>query len=175
MSHRIPIEGANHVTTVSSAYTIDQSPNGFRMVSFKGGEQDNKFKMYDVKESAAIVHPAAGSEVTNGQVDVLVNAYNTSSNVTSVEYRVDRGPWKKLKQSSGISWFDQWDAKHANMGEHAIEVRVTDDAGKVWSKNHRFNIVDSSERIAPKSGSDWSMFHGNAQHTGQPMIRLKQV
>ena len=64
--------------------------------------------------------------------DVLVNAYNTTSNVTKVEYRVDGSSWKKLKQSGGMSWFDQWDAKNADIGRHAIEVRVTDDAGKVW-------------------------------------------
>ena len=61
------IPGANHVTTVSSAYTIDKSPNGFRMVNFQGGKQDQKYKMYDVKQSAAIVHPAAGSEVPKGK------------------------------------------------------------------------------------------------------------
>jgi outer membrane protein assembly factor BamB len=160
------IPGANHVTTVSSSYTIDQMPNGFRMVRFQGGKQDQKFKMYDVKQSASIVHPAVGSEVPQGKVDVLVNAYNTTSNVTSVEYRVDAGPWKKLKQSSGMAWYDQWDAKNADKGKHAIEVRVTDDAGTVWSKNHTFSIVDSKERISPLSGADWSMFHGNAQHTG---------
>ncbi|MGM0875162.1 MAG: PQQ-binding-like beta-propeller repeat protein [Bacillota bacterium] len=160
------IPGANHVTTVSSSYTIDQSPNGFRMVNFQDDKQDQKFKMYDVKESASIVHPAAGSDVPKGKVDVLVNAYNTTSNVANVQYRVDGGPWNKLTQSSGMAWFEQWDAKNAEIGKHAIEVRVTDDAGKVWSKNHTFNIVDSTERISPKSGTDWTMFHGDAQHTG---------
>ncbi|PAE37383.1 outer membrane protein assembly factor BamB family protein [Bacillus sp. 7884-1] len=160
------IPGANHVTTVSSSYTIDQMPNGFRIVNFQGGNQDHKFKMYDVKQSASIVHPSAGSEVSQGKMDVLVNAYNTTSTITSVEYRVDAGPWKKLKQSSGMAWFDQWDGKNAEKGQHAIEVRVTDDAGKVWSKNHTFTIVDSKERVIPMSGADWSMFHGNAQHTG---------
>jgi outer membrane protein assembly factor BamB/predicted MPP superfamily phosphohydrolase len=167
------IPGANHVTTVSSSYTIDQMPNGFRMVNFQGGKQDQKFKMYDVKESASIVHPAAESDVPKGEVDVLVNAYNTTSTVTKVEYRIDGSPWEELKQSSGMAWFEQWDAKNAEKGKHAIEVRVTDDSGKVWSKNHTFNIVDSSERIAPKSGSDWTMFHGNAQHTGMARDTLE--
>ena len=160
------IPGADHVTTVSSAYTIDQSPNGFRMVSFQGSQQDEKFKMYDVKQNVAIAHPAEGEDVPQGMVDILVNAYNTSSNVTKVEYRVDGGHWHNLKQSSGMAWFDQWNADKAAKGKHAIEVRVTDDAGKVWVKNNTFNIVDHSERIAPMSGADWNMFHGNAQHTG---------
>ncbi|WP_342541954.1 PQQ-binding-like beta-propeller repeat protein [Paenisporosarcina sp. FSL H8-0542] len=166
------IPGANHVTTVSSAYTIDQSPNGFRMVSFQGDHKNAKYKMYDVKQSAAIVHPAAGSDVPKGEVDILVNAYNTTSNVSKVEYRVDGGSWKKLKQSSGMAWFTQWNAKKASKGKHAIEVRVTDDAGKVWVKNNTFNIVDS-QRISPKGGSDWTMFHGNAQHTGEAKDTLE--
>jgi len=166
------IPGANHVTTVSSAYTIDQAPNGFRMVNFQGDKQDQKFKMYDVKQNAAIVHPSAEGKVPKGMVDVLVNAYNTTSNVKSVEYRVDGGSWKKLKQSSGMAWFGQWDAKNADNGKHAIETRVTDDAGKVWSKNQPFEIVDSSEQVSPKVGADWSMFHGNAQHTGTAKDKL---
>ncbi len=161
------IPGANHVTTVSSAYTIDQMPNGFRMVTFQGDKQEEQYKMYDVKQSAAIVHPAAGSEVPQGKMDILVNAYNTTSNVTKVEYRIDGGSWRKLKQSSGMAWYDQWDAGKADKGQHAIEVRVTDDGGKTWVKNNTFSIVDNETRIKPKKGTDWSMFHGNAQHTGE--------
>ncbi|MBM7693739.1 outer membrane protein assembly factor BamB [Peribacillus deserti] len=166
------IPGANHVTTVSSAYTIDQMPNGFRMVTFQGDRQEAKYKMYDVKQSAAIVNPAPGSEVPQGKMDILVNAYNTSSNVTKVEYRMDGGPWRKLNQSSGMAWSDQWNAAKAEKGKHAIEVRVTDDGGKVWVKNSSFSIVDSEERVAPKKGTDWPMFHGDAQHTGAAKDKL---
>jgi outer membrane protein assembly factor BamB/predicted MPP superfamily phosphohydrolase len=167
------IPGADHVTTVSSAYTIDQSPNGFRMVTFQDDQKNQKYKMYDVKQSAAIVNPAAGSKVPQGKMDILVNAYNTTSNVTKVEYRVDGSDWKNLKQSSGKTWFSQFDAVNASIGQHAIEVRVTDDAGKVWVKNNSFTIVDDTDRKAPMSGSDWTMFHGNAQHTGAAKDTLK--
>ncbi|WP_152966722.1 PQQ-binding-like beta-propeller repeat protein [Sporosarcina globispora] len=160
------IPGAEHVTTVSSSYTIDQSPNGFRMVTFQGDKQDPKFKMYDVEKSASIVHPANNSEVPKGEINILVNAYNTTSNVKKVEYRVDGEKWKKLKQSSGMSWYGTWDARKAKGKTHHLEVRVTDDAENVWAKFSRFTIVDDDKKISPKSGSDWTMFHGNAQHTG---------
>ncbi|MFC0272380.1 PQQ-binding-like beta-propeller repeat protein [Metabacillus herbersteinensis] len=160
------IPGADHVTSVSSAYTIDQSPNGFRMVTFQGDEQDPKFKMYDVKKSASIVHPANNSEVAQDEMNILVNAYNTSSNVKKVEYRVDGGPWKKLKQSSGMSWYGTWDARKAKLRKHHMEVRVTDDAENVWARISQFSIVDNDKKITPKSGTDWTMFHGDAQHTG---------
>jgi outer membrane protein assembly factor BamB len=161
------IPGANHVTTVSSSYTIDQMPNGFRVIDFQGGKQENDFKMYGVEESAAIVSPAAGSKVPQGEVDIVVNAYNTTSTVKRVEYRVDGSEWMPLKQSSGFSWYGQWKGKNAQIGQHAVEVRVTDDAGSVWSKNHTFNVIAPSEAVAPQAGSNWDMFHGNAQHTGQ--------
>ena len=33
--------------------------------------------------------------------------------------------------------------------------------------------MDSSEQVSPKSwGSDWTMFHGNAQHTGSAKDKL---
>ena len=161
------VPGANHVTTVSSSYTIDQMPNGFRVINFQGGKQENDFKMYGVEESAAIVSPAADSNVPQGKVDMVVNAYNTTSTVERVEYRVDGSPWMPLKQSSGFSWSGLWNAKNAQIGKHAIEVRVTDDAGNVWSKNHTFNVVAPSEVVTPQAGSNWDMFHGNAQHTGE--------
>lgn len=160
------IPGADHITTVSSAYTIDQSPNGFRMVSFQGDKQDPKFKMYDVDKSASIVHPANNSEVPQDEMNILVNAYNTSSNVKKVEYRVDGGPWIKLKQSSGMTWYGKWDASKAKQRKHHMEVRVTDDAQNVWARLSQFTIVDGDKKITPKSGTDWTMFHGNAQHTG---------
>ncbi|WP_338787246.1 PQQ-binding-like beta-propeller repeat protein [Metabacillus sp. FJAT-53654] len=167
------IPGADHVTTVSSSYTIDQSPNGFRMVTFHGDKQDPKFKMYDVNKSASIVHPANNSEVSQGKMNILVNAYNTSSNVKKVEYRIDGGPWKKLKQSSGMSWYGTWDDSKAKLGRHHMEVRVTDDAENVWAKISQFTIVDSDKKITPKSGSDWTMFHGDAQHTGYAKYTLE--
>ncbi|MCA0757614.1 PQQ-binding-like beta-propeller repeat protein [Paenibacillus sp. N4] len=161
------IPGAAHITTNSSSYTIDQTPNGFRHVSFKGGEAQTPFKMYNVDQSLTIVHPANGSKIGQDKAEVLVNAYDTSREVREVEYRIDGGAWKKLKPSSDFSWTDEADFKNEAAGNHRIEVKVTDTAGKSWSRTNAFEVVGKSSLPVIHGGSDWPMFHGNAQHTGQ--------
>lgn len=161
------IPGAKHVVTNSSSYTIDQTPNGFRQVSFKGGKEENPFKMYDVKQQLTITNPAPNSQVErDDEVRVQVNAYNTSSKVTDVRYRVDGGEWKKMKQSSDFTWSGEWEAEETALGEHTIQVRATDDARKSWEESSKFRVVKRGSLVDPKGGANWSMFHANAQHTG---------
>lgn len=160
------IPGAKHITTNSSSYTIDQTPNGFRKITFKGEEADTQFKMYGVEKSLSIVNPSAGGEIPQEDTGILVNAYNTTSLVQKVKYRIDGGPWESLNQSSDFTWMGEWHASETSLGEHSIEVRVTDDKGDTWSKVNTFTIVESGKDTDPKPGANWSMFHGNAQHTG---------
>ncbi|MFC5653238.1 PQQ-binding-like beta-propeller repeat protein [Paenibacillus solisilvae] len=166
------IPTAKHVTTNSSAYTIDQTPNGFRVINFKGNNVENPFKMYGVEESLTIVNPAPGSEVPQGSVQLQINAYNTSSSVISAQYRIDGGAWKKLSQSNEMTWTDKWDSRKTKLGQHTVEVRVNDDGNKTWSKSSTFNVVKASQAVVPQGGANWPMFHGNAQHTGKALDEL---
>ena len=161
------IPGAKHVVTNSSSYTIDQTPNGFRVVTFHNREERHPFKMYNVDHDLTIVSPGQGSEVPrDDDVNILVNAYNTSSNVVDVEFRIDQGRWHSLEQSSAFSWAGTWDAKRAEPGRHHIEVRVTDDAGTSWTESNTFALAGRRSLRRPRAGTDWPMFHGNAAHTG---------
>lgn len=176
------IPGARHVVTNSSSYTIDQTPNGFRVVTFQGGEEQHPFKMYNVDRRLAIVSPGSGDTVPNDSVTVLVNAYNTSSTVQKVEYRIDWGRWQSLQPSSAFSWAGVWDARRAELGQHQIEVRVTDDSGAAWTeKSATFFIARGSGLLAPQAGANWPLFHANPQHTGvasddlPPRLRLAWI
>ncbi|UVI29493.1 outer membrane protein assembly factor BamB family protein [Paenibacillus spongiae] len=166
------IETAKHVVTNSSSYTIDQTPNGFRVISFKGDEESNPFKYYDVNQSLAIVNPAPGSKAPQADIQVQVNAYNTSSNVTEATYRIDGGKWHSLSGSGAMTWSALWKAGKEALGEHTIEVRVTDDSQKTWSESSTFTLVEPSEAVVPQQGENWPMFHGNAQHTGEALDEL---
>ncbi|PZE20522.1 PQQ-binding-like beta-propeller repeat protein [Paenibacillus xerothermodurans] len=166
------IETAKHVVTNSSSYTIDQTPNGFRVISFKGNKSTNPYKYYGVEQSLTIVNPAPHSTVPQGDVQVQVNAYNTSSNVKEAKYRVDGGSWKSLTGSGAMTWSDTWKAGKESLDEHTIEVRVTDDSGKTWSESSTFTLVKASEAARPQQGKSWPMFHGNAQHTGEALDKL---
>ncbi|MEB3103917.1 outer membrane protein assembly factor BamB family protein [Ferviditalea candida] len=166
------IESAAHVVTNSSSYTIDQTPNGFRVISFKGEKETHPYKMYGVEKSLVIVNPAPGSKVPNGNVQLLVNAYNTTSRVTEAHYRIDGGQWNSLSDSGEMTWSAQWVAGREKLGEHTIEVRVSDDGKHTWSESSTFTLVDAHEAVSPVMGASWPMFHGNAQHTGEALDAL---
>jgi outer membrane protein assembly factor BamB len=172
------IPGARHVVTNSSSYTIDQTPNGFRLVTFRDGEKHHPFKMYDVDRSLTIVSPGPGSVVPSRDVTVLVNAYNTASTVIEVTYRIDGGPWQALERSSAFSWAGVWEAGRAAPAPHRIDVRATDDAGATWAASATVSVMSGGSLPEPLAGANWPMFHGNAQHTGvatdalPPRLRL---
>jgi outer membrane protein assembly factor BamB len=160
------------VVTNSASYTIDQTPNGFRVVTFKGGKAENPFKMFGVNQSLTIVNPAPNSKIAQDDTYIQINTYNTSSNVKEAKYRIDGGAWKKLERTSAFTWIAKWDAEKAAKGAHKIDVKVTDDAGKTWEKSSAFQIVDKDNVSEPKGGASWTMFHGNAQHTGKALDAL---
>lgn len=163
------IPGAKHITTNSASYTIDQTPNGFRVIKFQGGEAKTPFKMFGVNESLAIVNPAPNSKIAQVGTVIQINAYNTSSNVKEAEYRIDGGAWRKLDRTSAFTWAADWKGEKETKGQHQMDVKVTDDAGKTWEKSSVFEVVDSESVSKPKGGANWTMFHGNAQHTGQAL------
>jgi outer membrane protein assembly factor BamB len=170
------IPGARHVVTNSSSYTIDQTPNGFRLVTFDGQREQHPFKMYNVDRSLTIVSPGAGDTVARRPLTVLVNAYNTSSTVLEAEFRIDGGRWRPLRPSSAFSWAGDWDATGEAPGPHTIEVQVADDGGVRWTESATFS---TARRLAPpRPGADWPLFHANPQHTGvatdvlPPSLRL---
>lgn len=163
------IKGAKHIITNSASYTIDQSPNGFRIINFKGGKPETPFKMFDVKQSLTIVNPAPNSKIAQDETVIQINAYNTSSNVKEAKYRIDGRSWKKLNRTSAFTWVADWDAEDLKKGQHQIDVKITDDAPKTWEKSSVFQVVDEDSVSEPKGGEDWTMFKGNAQHTGKAL------
>jgi outer membrane protein assembly factor BamB len=160
------IPGADHVVTNSSAYTIDQTPNGFRQVNFHGGRLSHAFKMYDVERSLTLVNPAPGARVEQGRLPIQINAYHTSSSVDSAEYRVDGSPWHKLDETSHFTWAGEWDGRREALSEHQLDVRVKDDGAITSEESARFQLVAPGSLSTVAGGADWTMFHGNAQHTG---------
>ena len=170
------IPGASHVVTNSSSYTIDQTPNGFRLVSFEGGQEQHPFKMYGVDRQLTIVSPGQGDRVPRGELTVVVNAYNTASTVRSARFRIDDGPWRSLRPSSAFTWAGSWDSRFSGSGRHEIEVRVSDDGGASWGESAGFFVARGLQ--APRAGADWPVFHADPQHTGvapdvlPPTLRL---
>jgi hypothetical protein len=54
---------AKHIQTVSSSYTIDNAPRGFRYVHMSDEGFTNPFRMYGAEETITLVSPMPGSSV----------------------------------------------------------------------------------------------------------------
>ena len=159
------VDGAKHIQTNSSSYTIDHSPRGFRWIEMRGDRFANPFRMYGVQEALTITNPAPGGSVSREAIDeVQVSAYHTSDEIWDVRYRLDgRGDWRHLKPSGDFTWYG--DLRGASVGTHQIEVQAVHEGGVRWSESASFRVTrEQPPRIT--AGADWPQFHGNARHSG---------
>ncbi|MFD7444428.1 PQQ-binding-like beta-propeller repeat protein [Streptomyces sp. NPDC059909] len=158
---------AKHIQTVSSSYTIDNAPRGFRYIHMAGSGFDNPFRMYGENEHLTIVSPAPGSKVpAAGFPGIQVNAYDTGDEVKSARYRIDgKGEWLPLRASGEFTWQNNLPENLQTAGKHSIEVTITDKAGKDWTESAEFTLT-KEPALAPVADGDWTQHHGDAAHSG---------
>ncbi|GIF78283.1 outer membrane protein assembly factor BamB family protein [Asanoa siamensis] len=158
---------AKHIQTVSSSYTIDNAPRGFRYIHMAGAGFDNPFRMYGENEHLTVVSPAPGSTVpADGFPGIQVNAYDTGDEVLSARYRLDgEKKWRSLRHSGEFTWHDDPPKGHLKAGRHTVEVEVTDFAGKSWRTSAGF-ALSRDRALRPEGRGDWDQHHGNAAHSG---------
>ncbi|MBV7508274.1 PQQ-binding-like beta-propeller repeat protein [Bacillus sp. sid0103] len=162
------IPGAkNIVTSSTNSNTNDFTPSGYRLINMKEDKIETEFKMFGIKDSLTVIHPAPGREIPNSKTKVQFNVFNSTSTVEKVEFRIDNDPWQKSKQSGEFTWSSAWNAAKEEPGEHQLEVRATDSEGHSWEKKSTFQISEKNTPVIPKGGTDWSMFKGNVKHTGE--------
>lgn len=160
------VEGAKHVQTSSSSYTIDHSPRGFRYVQMRGEDFANPFRQYGVEKSLTINLPSPGAEVSAATLDeIQVSAYDTSDEVRSARYRIDGGDWRTLRQSGAFTWFAELTEDRPGPGEHTVDVEATDASGAVWARSATFTVTNEPP-VVPEAGTDWAQHHGDQRHSG---------
>lgn len=160
------VEGAKHVQTTSSSYSIDHSPRGFRYVDMRGDEFTNPFRMYGLDRSLTVTHPAPDATVPAARADeVQVNAYDSADEVRQVRYRMDgAGTWRPLEPSGKFTWHAALGAA-APIGRHTMEVEAVDAAGARWTTSSTFTVT-GERPVAAAAGTDWNQSHGDAAHGG---------
>lgn len=160
------VEGAKHVQTNSSSYTIDHSPRGFRYIQMQGEDFANPFRQYGIDQSLTINLPEPGSAVPAAALDeVQVSAYDTSEEVRRARYRIDGGEWRLLEPSGKFTWFAELTGARPGPGEHTVEVEATDASGATWTESSGFTVTDGAP-VAPQAGADWAQHHGDERHSG---------
>ena len=91
-------------------------------------------KLGPVKTASRIDVPRSGSSVAAGPVTVAGMAWAPGRGITTVEVRVDQGPWQPARLGGALSqeawrqWSWTWPA---TPGLHLVEVRATDGSGEV--------------------------------------------
>jgi len=81
-----------------------------------------------------IDHPADGTALAAGLVDIDGLAWAPDRGVEKVEVAIDNGPWQTTLLSRAISkatWVQWWLRWQATPGKHNIQVRATDGTGAV--------------------------------------------
>lgn len=159
--------GAKHVQTTSSSYSIDTSPRGFRYVHMRGDGFENPFRRYGVERSVTITNPAPGTDVPAAAFPgIQVNADDTTDEVRRVRYRLDGGAWTDLKPTGELTWYGERRGRAPSVGEHTIDVEVTDASGGTWDiETASFTVTDEAP-ITPAAGADWPQHHGDPGHGG---------
>lgn len=167
------IDGALHAVTTSSSYTIDQTPNGFRVVDFHGDRVRIPFREYGAARSLTLVHPAPDGNLPRTQTDIVVNAYYTSAEVAKAKFRIDGGDWLSLSPSGDWTWAADFDARGLELGRHTLQVEVTESGGASRSESATFTVVAPNKIAAPELGTPWATFHGDNAHSGRAAESLE--
>jgi len=91
-----------------------------------------------IKPGSRIEVPRPGAHVSSGTVRVGGTAWAHGVGVGQVQVRVDRGPWADvtLGPDAGVQYWRQWLwSWDAAPGEHELQVRVVDAAGKAQDES----------------------------------------
>ncbi|MEV5963506.1 PQQ-binding-like beta-propeller repeat protein [Kribbella sp. NPDC051952] len=156
---------AKHIQTVSSSYTIDNSPRGFRFVHMDNKAFDNPFRIYGAEKDLTVVSPAPDTAVPLDRFPgIQVNAYDTTDAPVRVRYRLDNGAWRALQSTGEFTWYG--DLPHGTKaGKHKLVVEAADKTGATWTRTSDFTFT-TGKAIQPIAGANWSQHHGDASHNG---------
>lgn len=103
-----------------------------------------------IKTESRIDVPKSGASLKAGRTVIAGVAWAQHTGVDAVEVRVDRGEWRqaRLAQVPGPDTWRQWALDwDATPGDHTIEVRATDAAGRTQT--------DQQAPPAPDGASGW--------------------
>ncbi|NRQ38430.1 molybdopterin-dependent oxidoreductase [Nonomuraea sp. NN258] len=103
-----------------------------------------------IKTQSRIDLPRAGDTIKPGRTAIAGVAWAQHTGVDAVEVRIDRGEWRqaRLAQVPGPDTWRQWAFDwDATPGEHTVEVRATDAAGRTQTERRT--------RPTPDGASGW--------------------
>lgn len=146
---------------------IDCAPRGFRVIAFNKKEGvTTEYRWSGINRHLSIISPAGTTAGTNNNtVSVKVAAYDTSSKIKSVLYRLDGGRWNPAVHTGGWLWQADKKVKQVPGGEHTIKVRVVPDSGAFWEKEEKFSLAGNQPFLLV-----WNQYAGGETGMSAPVV-----
>jgi outer membrane protein assembly factor BamB len=140
--------------------TIDQSPSGYRIVTFADGVPSVEHRARLVEPELAITSPHAGSCASPEGFELLVSAALDAA-VPSVSARLDCGPSFALAPRGG--WSFGGALAPLSPGIHGVEVTADTPAGRHVIRRTSFEVCPPAASAG--TVADWPQLGGGPQHT----------
>jgi MYXO-CTERM domain-containing protein len=142
--------------------TIDQSPAGYRVVTFEGGVPTVEHRARLVEPQLAVTSPHPGSCTPPAGFQLLVSAA-LDATLPAVTARIDCGEERTLSPIGSGGWSFGVDIGPLTTGTHSIDLTATTPAGRKLTKQVAFEVCTPSTRT--RTAADWLQLGGDATHT----------
>jgi outer membrane protein assembly factor BamB len=147
---------------------IDQSPSGYRIVTFAGGQPIVEHRARLVEPHLDVVSPHAGSCAPSTGFPVIVAAALDAAR-PEVTLRVDCGPEQTLTDAGG--WTFRGQVPPLGIGTHSLALSARTPSGRSRDKLLAFEVCSTTGTSAPAFTS-WPQLGGGPAHTGAHPITV---
>lgn len=166
--HHAGVQSVNSPTFIMGG--IDASPAGFKVVHLKpDGSAETGWRYGFQKQRLTIVSPQEGEPASGRELPILVNAYDTSHEVSEVRWQLGTGTGPAAGGSLSRESATAWTGVHRGAGEAPaslpIRVEATDARGRTWAVTRQVEF-GAGPPAAPAPHGEWRQFMGDAAHTG---------
>ena len=141
---------------------IDRTPASFQVVDIRNGRVTSELRFTGQEKRAAIITPAGRVSAINGEIQVLVNAYDTWAGVNSIDCQIDGKSYTLIKKSPW-SWTGRIPINPANPAVQYITAVIYGSNGKKWTTSSKFQLDRKANAV--KTEADWA-WHNSFLHQG---------
>jgi outer membrane protein assembly factor BamB len=149
---------------------IDRHPRSFRVIEITDGKLTNELRLGGFRRHATIVAPAGMQRAGGGTVPLLVNAYDSRTDIESVVCRIG-GEEFALRQTGKWSWAGEARLPEGLRGTQPVTATIRAANGEIWKSQGTFEIAASAPQLRLK----WSASTGGFVGISSPRIGGKAV
>lgn len=175
--HTVRINNMNSYNTANFLFGgIDCSPAGFKVIDVGAGRITSRMRWLADGRRLTIVTPAEALLIPEGDLMVLVNAYETSADTVSMRYELKGGGQSiakgELKAQGDWNWQGSIPADKITRGAYELLITATNDQGVTTEAKSSFMVMAvRPAKAAPKQ--DWTQFAGGPQRGGVAPTELR--